>query len=211
MSLKGSNGMARILILDGCKMARSPLRAILKKNAGWEVVTAAENGKDAVAKAIETQPDVVIIDYAPSGVNVIEIIDRIHACIPKAEILVIIKHHSDHLIKQLREAGARGHMIKSDAKQYLIPAVETLAERKPFFAGSISKRMLPAREVALSLRERVIVRLISEGHSNKEISEILDLSVKTIEDHRAGAMGKLGLKSTAALVRYAVRSGLVTP
>ena len=206
--------MARILILDGCKMARSPLRAILKKNAGWEVVTAAENGKDAVAKAIETQPDVVIIDYAPSGVNVIEIIDRIHACIPKAEILVIIKHHSDHLIKQLREAGARGHMIKSDAKQYLIPAVETLAERKPFFAGSISKRMLPrhrAREVALSLRERVIVRLISEGHSNKEISEVLALSVKTVEGHRAAAMGKLGLKSTAALVRYAVRKGLVTP
>jgi DNA-binding NarL/FixJ family response regulator len=192
--------MARILILDGCKMARSSLRAILRKNAGWEVVTAAENGKDGVAKAIETQPDVVI--------------DRIHAYIPKAEILVLTPHQSDELIEQLQKAGARGHMIKSDAKQYLIPAVETLADRKPFFVGNISKRMLPhhrEREVALSSRERVIVRLISEGLSNKEIGEVLDLSVKTIEDHRAAAMGKLGLKSTAALVRYAVRNGLVVP
>jgi DNA-binding NarL/FixJ family response regulator len=206
--------MARILILDGCKMARSSLRAILRKNAGWEVVTAAENGKDGVAKAIETQPDVVIIDYAPSGMNVVEIIDRIHAYIPKAEILVLTPHQSDELIEQLQKAGARGHMIKSDAKQYLIPAVETLADRKPFFVGNISKRMLPhhrEREVALSSRERVIVRLISEGLSNKEIGEVLDLSVKTIEDHRAAAMGKLGLKSTAALVRYAVRNGLVVP
>jgi DNA-binding NarL/FixJ family response regulator len=208
--------MMRILIVRGHKVARSAVRSILERVTGWKVVAEVDNGKDAVAKAVETRPDVAIIDDSSAEVNSIETIYRIHAWIPKTEILVLTGHHSDDLVAHLREAGARGHMVKSDAKQYLIAAVETVADRKPFFAGRISQEGLPVahyrdREVALSPRERVIVRLIAEGHSNKEISQVLALSVKTIEGHRAAAMRKLGLKSTAALVRYAVRKGLVTP
>ena len=128
-------------------------------------------------------------------------------------------HDSDVLVGELLEAGARAYLLKSDAKQYLIAAVEALADHKPFFTGRISQQLLDAflathqgkPEAALSPRERVIVQLIAEGHSNREMSEILNLSVKTVETHRAAAMRKLNLKSTAALVRYAVRNRLVEP
>ena len=211
--------MTRILIADGHEAVRSNLRAILERRAGWEIVAEAKNGNDAIAKAIETQPDVAIIDYSLRVMNGIEVTGQIHARIPKAEILVFTLHHSEELVRQLLEAGARGHLLKSDAKQYLIPAVETLADHKPFFAGRISQQMLPASlanhhgkpEAALSPRERVIVQLIAQGHSNKEMSEILSLSLKTIEGHRAAAMRKLNSRSTAALVRYAVRNRLVEP
>jgi DNA-binding NarL/FixJ family response regulator len=189
---------------------RSDLRAILEGRAGWEIVAEAKNGKEAIAKAIETQPDVAIIDYSLRLMNGIEVTCQIHAGIPKAEILVFTLHHSEELVRQLLEAGARGHLLKSDAKQYLIPAVETLADHKPFFAGRISQQH-GQPEAALSPRERVIVQLIAQGHSNKEMSEILSLSLKTIEGHRAAAMRKLNSRSTAALVRYAVRNRLVEP
>jgi DNA-binding NarL/FixJ family response regulator len=199
------------------QVVRSDLRAIFEGRAGWEIVAEAKNGKEAIAKAIETQPDVAIIDYSLRLMNGIEVTCQIHAGIPKAEILVFTLHHSEELVRQLLEAGARGHLLKSDVKQYLIPAVETLADHKPFFAGRISQQ--PASlanqhgqpEAALSPRERVIVQLIAQGHSNKEMSEILSLSLKTIEGHRAAAMRKLNFRSTAALVRYAVRNRLVEP
>ena len=210
--------MTRILIADGYKVVRSDLRAILERRAGWEIVAEAKNGKEAIAKSIETQPDVAIIDYSLRLMNGIEVTCQIHAGIPKAEILVFTLHHSEELVRQLLEAGARGHLLKSDAKQYLIPAVETLADHKPFFAGRISQQPGPLAnqhgqpEAALSPRERVIVQLIAQGHSNnKEMSEILSLNLKTIEGHRAAAMRKLNFRSTAALVRYAVRNRLVEP
>jgi DNA-binding NarL/FixJ family response regulator len=136
--------VTRILIADGHEVVRSDLRAILEGRAGWEIVAEAKNGKEAIAKAIETQPDVAIIDYSLRLMNGIEVTCQIHAGIPKAEILVFTLHHSEELVRQLLEAGARGHLLKSDAKQYLIPAVETLADHKPFFAGRILKGETPA-------------------------------------------------------------------
>jgi len=211
--------VTRILIADDHEVVRSGLRAILEAHNGWEVVAEAENGKDAIAKAVESQPDVAIIDYSLPVMNGIEATRQIHARLPKAEILIFTMHDSDVLVGELLEAGARAYLLKSDAKQYLIAAVEALADHKPFFTGRISQQLLDAflathqgkAEAALSPRERVIVQLIAEGHSNREMSEILNLSVKTIETHRAAAMRKLNLRSTAALVRYAVRNRLVEP
>ena len=138
------------------------------------------------------------------------------AC-PKAEILIFTMHDSDVLVGELLEAGARAYLLKSDAKQYLIAAVEALADHQPFFTGRVSEQLLhsfladpPGQgRGGLSPRERVIVQLIAEGHGNKEMGEILNLSVKTIETHRAAAMRKLNLATTAALVRYAIRNRLV--
>ena len=128
-------------------------------------------------------------------------------------------HDSDVLIGELLEAGARAYLLKSDAKQYLIAAVESLADHRPFFTGRVSSncsirfsRPISGKtEAPLSPRERVIVQLIAEGHSNKEMGEILNLSVKTIETHRAAAMRKLNVTSTAAIVRYAIRNKLIEP
>ena len=210
--------MTRILVADDHEVVRSGVRAILEAHEGWEVVAEAKDGKDAVKKAVETQPDVAIIDYSMPVMDGIEVTRQIHAKLPKTEILIFSMHDSDVLVGELLEAGARAYLLKSDANRYLIAAVEALAEHKPFLTGKISQRLINAfladrkgQKEALSPRERVVVQLIAEGHSNRESAEILNLSIKTIESHRAEAMRKLKIKSIAGLVRYAVRNRLIEP
>jgi DNA-binding NarL/FixJ family response regulator len=210
--------MTRILIADDHEVVRSGLRAILEGHEGWEVVAEASDGKDAIAKAADAKPDVAIVDYSLPMMNGVEVTRQIRARAPETEILIFTMHDSDVLVGELLEAGARGYLLKSDAKQYLIAAVESLAGHRPFFTGRVSEHLLdtfltqsPKSEVLLSPRERGIVQLIAEGHSNREMSEILHLSVKTIETHRASAMRKLNVSSTAAIVRYAIRNKLVEP
>jgi DNA-binding NarL/FixJ family response regulator len=211
--------VTRILIADDHEVVRSGLRSILEAHEGWQVVAEARDGKEAISKALETEPDVAIIDYSLPIMNGVEATRQIRARVPATEILIFTMHDSDALIGELLEAGARGYLLKSDAKQHLMAAVEALADHEPFFTGRVSQRLLetflskqPGRvDTSLSPRERVVVQLIAEGHSNKEMSEILDLSVKTIEAHRAAAMRKLNVTSTAAVVRYAIRNKLAEP
>ena len=211
--------MTRILIADDHEVVRSGLRAILESHEGWEVVAEAENGKDAVTKALGSKPDVAIVDYSLPVINGIEATRQIRTRLPNTEILIFTMHDSDVLVGELLEAGARAYLLKSDAKQYLVAAVESLVNHKPFFTGRVSEQLLKSYLAALPLRgegmltprERLVVQLISEGHSNKEIGAILNLSVKTIESHRATAVRKLNVTSTAAIVRYAIRNKLVEP
>ena len=211
--------MTRILIADDHEVVRSGLRSILEAHDGWEVVAEAKDGKEAISQAVETKPDVAIIDYSLPLMNGIEATRQIRARVPKSEILIFTMHDSDALIHELLQAGARAFLLKSDAKHYLIAAVESLAAHRPFFTGKLSERLLEsflAKQknggiAVLSPRERVVVQLIAEGHSNKQMSALLNLSIKTIETHRSSAMHKLGVTSTAALVRYAVRNKLVEP
>jgi DNA-binding NarL/FixJ family response regulator len=211
--------VTRILIADDHEVVRSGLRSILETHAGWQVVAEAGDGMDAVNKAVATKPDVVIVDYSLPLMNGVEATRQIRARVPTAEVLIFTMHDSDVLLGELLEAGARAYLLKSDAKQYLIAAIEALAEHKPFFTGKVSQKLLEAFlsvhsgriDSSLSARERMIVQMIAEGRTNKEIGAILNLSVKTIETHRATAMRKLNVTSTAALVRYAVRARLVEP
>src|SRR5262249_23950507 len=139
--------------------------------------------------------------------------------VPTAEVLIFTMHDSEVLVGELLEAGARAYLLKSDAKQYLIAAVESLASHKPYFTGKVSEQLLDtflAKEhgklgAALSPRERVIVELIAEGRSNREMTEILNLSVTTIHTHREAAMSKLNVSSNVASVCYAIRNKLVEP
>ena len=172
--------MTRILVADDHEVVRSGVRAILEAHEGWEVVAEAKDGKDAVKKAVETQPDVAIIDYSMPVMDGIEVTRQIHAKLPKTEILIFSMHDSDVLVGELLEAGARAYLLKSDANRYLIAAVEALAEHKPFLTGKISQRLINAfladrkgQKEALSPRERVVVQLIAEGHSNREIGRNL--------------------------------------
>jgi DNA-binding NarL/FixJ family response regulator len=136
-------------------------------------------------------------------------------------VLIFTMHDSEELVRNVLAAGARGYLLKSDAARQLVPAVEALARRKPFFAGRISEVLLESflkagRDAApaperLTAREREVVQLLAEGNSNKEIARALDLSVKTVETHRAAVMRKLGLHSLADLVRYAIRNQMVSP
>ena len=210
--------MIRILIADDHEVVRSGLRAILEAHEGWQVVAEARDGKEAIAKAVDTEPDIAIVDYSLPTMNGVEATRQILARIPTAEVLIFTMHDSDVLIREVLEAGARAYLLKSDANRHLVAAVESLAAHKPFFTGRVSEQLLDTflsrqrgNETSLSPRERVIVQLIAEGHSNKQMSEILGLSIKTIETHRASAMRKLNVTSTAAVVRYAIRNKLVEP
>ena len=125
-------------------------------------------------------------------------------------------HDNENLLRDMVKAGARGYVLKSDAQQHLISAVRSLADHKPYFAsqacdGPLDTYLTDARQhdQPLTSRERGIVHLVAEGHSNKQIANLLSISVKTVETHRASIMRKLGLGSMAALVRYAVRNKLI--
>ena len=209
--------MTRILIADDHEIARSGLRLILEAHAGWEVVAEAADGKAAIVKALETKPDVAILDYSIPLVNGVEATRQIRKRNPQIEVLIFTMHDSETLVGEVLDAGARAYLLKSDAKEHLISAIEALAVHKPFFSGQVSEKLLETYLLAqkgrlgavLSPRERIVVQLIAEGHTNKEISAILNLSIKTIESHRAAAMRKLNITSTAGIVRYAIRNKMV--
>jgi DNA-binding NarL/FixJ family response regulator len=211
--------MTRILIADDHEVVRSGLRLIVEAHAGWEVVAEAADGKAAIVKAFETKPDVAILDYAIPLVNGVEATRQIRKRNPQIEVLIFTMHDSEALVGEVLDAGARAYLLKSDAKQHLISAIEALAMHKPFFSGQVSEKLLESYLLTqkgklgavLSPRERIVVQLIAEGHTNKAISAILNLSIKTIESHRAAAMRKLNITSTAGIVRYAIRNKLIEP
>ena len=171
---------------------------------------------EAVRKAAETEPDIAILEHTLPLLNGIEVTRQIRSRFPKTEVLVFTMHEAESLVQDLLKAGARGYVLKSDAKQHLISAIESLAAHKPFFTPKVSEERIrafvarPEREGSiLTNRERDVVRLVADGQSNKEIARLLNTSPKTVEFQRAAVMRKLDLSSSASLVRYAVRNGLV--
>jgi DNA-binding NarL/FixJ family response regulator len=208
--------MTRILIADDHDVVRSGLRAILEEQTGWEVVAEAGDGLDAVDKAVATRPDIVVLDYSLPVLNGVEATRQIRARVPGVEVLIFTMHDTEALIRDVLEAGARGFLLKSDAKRFLISAVETLAAHKPFFTGMVSEALLgtylakgSSVESLISAREKSVVQLIAEGRTNKEIADLLAISLKTVETHRAAAMRKLNVTTTAGLIRYAIRNKFI--
>jgi DNA-binding NarL/FixJ family response regulator len=207
--------MKRILIADDHEAVRSGLRAVLEQRADWEVVAEAADGGKAVAAAIESRPHVAILDFSMPRMTGVEVARRIRDYPLQTEVLIFTVHNSGLIAQQAFEAGARAFLVKSDANKLLLTAVESLLHHRPFCTRSCATDFDRGLGVDggyhhdLTAREQLVVKLVAEGYSNKEISAILDLSVKTIEAHRAAAMRKLDVGSTAGLVRYAARTGLI--
>ncbi|UVF22066.1 response regulator transcription factor [Microvirga terrae] len=208
--------MTRILIADDHDVVRSGVRTILEGHEGWEVVGEARDGKEAVDQATALRPDIVILDYGLPLVNGVEATRQIRSRVPGVEVLIFTMHDTDSLMRDVLEAGARGFLLKSDAKQFLVSAVESLAAHKPFFTGKVSEALLETylskgctKRSVLSSREKAVVQLIAEGKTNKQIADILSVSTKTVETHRALALRKLNLDTTAALIRYAIKNKIV--
>ena len=208
----------RILIADDHDVVRSGLRRIVEAQPNWQVVAEAGDGKEAVQKALETKPDVAVIDYSLPLINGAEATRQIRSVLPRTEVLIFTMHDNETLIGELLKAGARGYLVKTDAQRHLIGAIEALAAHKPFFTGKVSEALLDsfllgsARDrSALTHRERGVIQLVAEGYTNKQIAGLLDISLKTVETHRAAIMRKLNLTSPAALVRYAIRNQIVEP
>jgi len=208
--------MIRILIADDHEVVRSGLRQLLEEQPNWEIVAEANNGRAAVAKAAELKPDVAVIDYSLPVLNGIETTRYIRERVPKTEILIFTMYDSEVLIQEAIKAGARGYLLKSDARRHLIEAIHSLSLRKPFFSAKISEGIIDSYvtnpselKSAITSRERTVVQLIADGLSNKAIAATLNISQKTVETHRASIMRKLGLASSADLVRFAVRNNIV--
>ena len=213
--------MLRILLADDHDIVRRGLKDLLEQHVGWQVCAEASNGREAVELALQHRPQVAVIDLSMPELNGLEATRRIRQALPDTEVLIFTMHESEELIREVLGAGARGYLLKSDAVRQLIPAVESLSQKNPYFAGRVSAVVLdgflkggqvtlegPATE-RLTSREREVVQLLAEGKSNKQIARLLDLSVKTVETHRAAAMRKLELNSLPDLVRYAVRMQII--
>lgn len=215
--------MLRILLADDHDIVRRGLKDLLGQHVGWQVCAEASNGRAAIELALQHRPHVAVMDLSMPELNGLEATRRIRQSLPETEVLIFTMHESEELIREVLAAGARGYLLKSDAVRQLVPAVESLAQRKPFFAGRVSEVLLDGflkggqarfdRPVAerLTSREREIVQLLAEGKSNKEIARLLDLSVKTVETHRTTVMRKLELNSLPDLVRFAIRTQIIQP
>ena len=208
--------MVRILIADDHEVVRFGVRQILEGRANWEVVAEASDGKEAVAMAIETNPDVCVVDYSLPLMNGLEVTRQIRMRVPQSEILIFTMHDNETLVQGLLKAGARGYLLKADAKSHLIEAIASLASHRSFFTKGVSNSLLdvflagPEKAIsAITSRERSVVQLIAEGHTNKEVARVLNISLKTVETHRATIMRKLQIASSAGLVRYAIRNKIV--
>jgi len=211
------NGSLRILIADDHEAVREGLKKIIEERPSWKVVAVARDGREAIDKAVETAPDVAIVDYSMPVMNGIEAAQEIRAQLPQTEVLIFTIHNTEDLLVQVLRSGARGYVLKTDAKRDLLAAVEALASRKPFFTPQIPEPLLDSyaarsrRVPGLTTRERDIVRLLAAGHTSTVVADMLHISKRTVETHRAAVMQKLNLSSFASLVRYAVRNQLVQP
>jgi DNA-binding NarL/FixJ family response regulator len=213
----------RILVVDDHAVVRRGVRSLLESHEGWEVCGEATNGRDAVEQSRQLRPDVVVMDLSLPELNGLDATRQILKDGPGIEVLVLTMHHSEELARDVLRAGARGYIMKSDADENLITAVDTLRQHKPFLTSTVTAFVLDDfvrrrddaqadfSPVDVTSRERQIIQLVAEGRSNKEAASTLGISVKTIEAHRANIMRKLQLRTVSALVRYAIRNKIVQP
>lgn len=218
-----NNGL-RILIADDHEVVRQGVRTIVESQPGWNVVAEAQNGFDAVRQTLDLKPDIVLLDISMPELNGLDAAKQILKQLPETQVLILTMHESDELVREVLAAGARGYVLKTDAKRDLVSAVRSLSEHRPFFTSKVADMVLdgfrqkaaPAQEEVpngdrLTVRERQIVQLLAEGKTSKEIATALDISVKTADTHRANVMRKLDLHSLADVVRYAIRNKIIEP
>jgi DNA-binding NarL/FixJ family response regulator len=213
----------RVLVVDDHQIVRRGVAAVVR-DAGpdWEVCGEASTGREGVAAATSLKPDIVVMDISMPEMNGLEATREILKENPKTEVLVLSMHESDQMVHDVLAAGARGYILKRDAGADLMIALAAVRQHKLFFTSRVSEVVLsgylgqgvaaPTPEgpsSRLSVRELQIVKLVAESLSNKEVAHALNISVKTVESHRAHIMEKLGLHSVTELVRYAVRNNIV--
>ena len=212
----------RILIADDHGIVRTGLRLQLEQNNDFEVVGEATEGREAVRMAEELQPDVVIMDIAMPNLNGIQATTQLVKKSPQIGVIILSMYSDETYLMRTLAAGAKGYLLKESADVDLHRAVEVVAQGKPFFSPAIADtlledymRQLQQRGLQdsydlLTEREKEILQLLAEGKSNKDVAGILNLSTNTVETHRTRIMQKLDLHSTAEIVLYAVRKGIIS-
>jgi DNA-binding NarL/FixJ family response regulator len=221
MTTTKNNGKISILIADDHEIMREGLRRLLGAEADLQIVGEAADGEEAIRRTAELQPDVVIMDIAMPGVGGIDATRAILRDNPQTKVVILSMYDYDHYIREGLEAGARAYLAKSNAARELIAAIRAAYRGELYFSPGIGERVVrgylePDRASrldgpALTEREREIARLIAQGRRTRQIAQLLQISPRTVEAHRAHILQKLGANSVAEIVRFAVRSQLVEP
>ena len=210
----------RVLVADDHEVVRQGVRALLEAEPGVQVCGEAADGREALEKARQLKPDIVILDIGMPELNGLEATRQILSELPRTEVLILTLHESEQLVREVLAAGARGYVLKSDAGRDILVAVNALRRHKPFFTSRVSEIVLrdvrrppggPEPAPSLTPRERQILVLVAGGKCNREVAAALGIRRKTVETHRTNFMRKLGLHSIGELVRHAIRNRLIEP
>ena len=211
-----------VLLAEDHSIVREGLRTLLELSEGFEVVSEASTGREAVNMACELRPDVVVMDIAMPGLNGFEATRQILFSAPKVKVLVLSAHSDDEYVGRMAEAGASGYLVKQNSGDVLVQAIREIAAGRSFFSPSIARRLQKAKEKSrlagksrgiptpsLTKREAEVFQLVAEGLANKQMAAELGISIKTIEKHRQQLMNKLDIHDTAGLTRHAIATGVI--
>ncbi len=213
--------MIRVLLADDHHLVRQALRALLEKAEGIEVVGEAEDGREAAKLAQRLRPDVAVLDVAMPVLNGIQAAERIRRLQIPTRVVILSMHKDESLVRRALRSGAHGYLLKSAVSEELLLAVRAAVRDEIYLSPAISRTvvedLLTAGATAepvdafdqLTQREREVLQLIAEGHTNIKIAKLLAISVKTVEKHRANLMSKLDVHDIAGLVRIAVKHKLI--
>ena len=213
----------RILIADDHTIVRQGLASLLNDQPDLKVVGQADNGRTAIDKTLALKPDIIIMDIAMPQMNGIEAVKRIKKKVPKSKVLILSMYSHEHYIHELLESGVSGYLLKDSSGRDIINAIHAAMKNETFLSPSISKVVVDAyrfprkgtasaeRYKRLSNREREVFQLIAEGHSTRQIADMLCVSISTIKSHRSKIMEKLEIYSPVKLVHFAIQLGLVDP
>jgi len=212
----------RVLLADDHGIVRRGLRYLLENSPSFRVVGEAGDGREAVKLAEELTPDVVVMDIAMPNLNGLDATAQIVKKCPATGVIILSMHSDETYLVRALSAGAKGYLLKDSAEADLIRAVEAVSQGRPFFSPAIAETLLEdyMRRLRqqnlkdsydlLTDREKEVLQLLAEGKANKEVASLLNLSLYTVETHRANLMQKLNLHNTADIVLYAVRKKIIT-
>jgi DNA-binding NarL/FixJ family response regulator len=207
----------RVMLADDHRILRESLRLLLEKN-GCEIVAEASTGEEAVALAAKAHPQVIVMDLGMPGTGGLAATHRMRKASPTSRVLILSAYDDEeYVLEALTEAGAAGYLVKTDAPEELLNAVRVINSGKQYLSPSVAPILLSrvkaqnarSDRTTLTQREREVLRLIGEGATSKDIAQKLGISPKTAQVHRENLKGKLNLRTTAAMVRYAIKHKIV--
>jgi DNA-binding NarL/FixJ family response regulator len=210
----------RILIADDHGIVRSGLRLLLDRQPDMDVVAEAADGAEAVAVTLREKPDLCILDVGMPLLTGLQATREIKAQLPGVSVLILSMHKDERYVFEALKAGASGYVLKAEADQDLVEAARAVGRGEAFLTNAAERSLIrdwmdtadaEGPSEPLTPREQEVVKLIAEAHTNAQIAEVLHLSEKTVESHRANVLRKLGMRDRVELVRYAIRRGLVEP
>ncbi|QIK95468.1 response regulator transcription factor [Sphingomonas sp. HDW15A] len=206
----------RVMLVDDHPLLRQGVKALIETRACYSVVGEASDGLEAVDVAMQTRPDIAVIDYTLPGRNGLVLAETLKRLLPRLQVILFTLCDREEVIFQALQAGVRGYILKSEPEEHLLKALDAASLGRNYFSATFCAEAahklakgMPTLPSSLTRREREVTQLIAEGRLNKQVAHLLHISIKTVESHRSAIMRKLELNTTADLVRFAVRNQLV--